>query len=124
MVTLQMHGAVHVPRHLRVSVDNLLQHMLRNAVEHGIETPEQRLAAGKPASATIEVKFEPLAEAQLRMSVRDDGRGRGLGLTFLRRAVTRLGGQIAVAARPEQYTQFVIDLPHAAQQEQSHIAAQ
>lgn len=124
MVTLQMHGAVHVPRHLRVSVDNLLQHMLRNAVEHGIETPEQRLAAGKPASATIEVKFEPLAKAQLRMSVRDDGRGRGLGLTFLRRAVTRLGGQIAVAARPEQYTQFVIDLPHAAQQEQSHIAAQ
>jgi chemotaxis protein histidine kinase CheA len=45
------------------------------------------------------------------MTVRDDGRGRGLGLTFLRKAVAQLGGQIAVAARPEQYTQFVIDLP-------------
>lgn len=124
MVTLQMHGAVHVPKHLRVSVDNLLQHMLRNAVEHGIETPEERLAAGKPAGAGIEVKFEPLGEAQLRMRVRDDGRGRGLGLTFLRRAVARLGGQIAVAAKPAQYTQFVIDLPHDARQEQPGIAAQ
>jgi chemotaxis protein histidine kinase CheA len=49
--------------------------------------------------------------------VRDDGRGRGLGLTFLRKAVARLGGQIAVAARPDQYTQFVIDLPQGAQAE-------
>lgn len=118
LVALQMHGAVHVPQHLRVSIDNLLQHMLRNAVEYGIETPEERLAADKPAGATIEVKFEPLGDARLRMSVRDDGRGRGLGLTFLRRAVARLGGQIAVAAKPAQYTQFVIDLPHDAQQEQ------
>jgi sensor histidine kinase regulating citrate/malate metabolism len=46
---------------------------------------------------------------------RRDGRGRGLGLTYLRRQVTRLGGQIAVAAKPEQYTQFVIDLPQAKQ---------
>src|SRR5690606_24146714 len=43
LVTLRMQGAVHVPRPLRTSVDSLLQHMLRNAVEHGIETPEERL---------------------------------------------------------------------------------
>jgi len=123
MVTLQMQGAVHVPRHLRVSVDRLLQHMLRNAVEHGIETPEERLAAGKPASATITVNFGSGSATQLRMNVRDDGRGRGLGLTFLRREVTRLGGQIAVAAKPDQYTEFVIDLPIADQREQRPSAA-
>ena len=123
MVNLQMQGAVHVPRHLRVSVDRLLQHMLRNAVEHGIETPEERLAAGKPASATIIVTFGPGSATQLRMNVRDDGRGRGLGLTFLRREVTRLGGQIAVAAKPDQYTEFVIDLPVADQREQPPSAA-
>lgn len=115
LVAFEMHGAVHVPKNLRVSVDDLLQHMLRNAVEHGVETPEERLAAGKPAHATVSVKFEPLGEAQIRMTVRDDGRGRGLGLTFLRRAVARLGGVIAVAARPDQYTQFVIDLPRDVQ---------
>src|SRR5690606_15059600 len=117
LAALQMHGAVHVPRNLRVSVDQLLQHMLRSAVEHGIETPEERLAADKPAGATITVKFEAASATLLRMTVRDDGRGRGLGLTFLRRAVARLGGQIAVAAKPGQYTQFVIDLPHEGQQQ-------
>jgi hypothetical protein len=114
LVTLEMEGAVHVPRHLRAGVDDLLAHMLRNAVEHGIETPEERLAADKPASGKVSVKFENHGSAQLRMTVRDDGRGRGLGLTFLRKAVARLGGQIAVAARPDQYTQFVIDLPQGA----------
>jgi chemotaxis protein histidine kinase CheA len=85
--------------------------MLRNAVEHGIETPEERLAAQKPAAGKVLVRFEQPGKGQLRMSVRDDGRGRGLGLTFLRKAVARLGGQIAVAASPDQYTEFVIDLP-------------
>lgn len=117
LAALQMQGAVHVPRNLRVSIDQLLQHLLRSAVEHGIETPEERLAADKPAGATIMVKFEPGGPALLRMTVRDDGRGRGLGLTFLRRAVARLGGQLAVAAKPGQYTQFVIELPHEGQQQ-------
>ena len=102
---------MHVPKHLRTGVDELLQHMLRNAVEHGIETPELRLLAQKPASGKVTVKFETRGEGWLRMTVQDDGRGRGLGLTFLRKAVTSLGGQLAVAAKPDQYTQFVIDLP-------------
>jgi signal transduction histidine kinase len=117
IVNLRMQGAAHVPTSLRVSIDELLQHILRIAVEHGIETPEERLNAGKPASATIEVRYEPLTAGQLRMTVRDDGRGRGPGLTFLRRAVTRLGGQLAAATRPGEYTEFVIDLPHEAKVE-------
>jgi signal transduction histidine kinase len=119
LVYLEMEGAAHVPRHLRAGIDELLQHMLRNAVEHGIETPEERLAAQKAAAGKVLVKFQQPGKGQLRMVVRDDGRGRGLGLTFLRKAVARLGGQIAVAARPDQYTEFVIDLPHEEQEESS-----
>ncbi len=37
--------------------------------------------------------------------------GRGRGMSFLRRAVTRLGGQITVAIKPGLYTRFVIQLP-------------
>lgn len=117
LVSLEMEGAAHVPKHLRVSVDELLQHMLRNAVEHGIETPEQRLAAQKPATGKVQVKFGSSGNGWLRMTVRDDGRGRGLGLTFLRKAVARIGGQIAVAASPDQYTQFTIDLPQGRENE-------
>lgn len=118
LVTLRMEGAALVPRTLRVSVDDLLKHLLRNAVEHGIDTPEERLTTGKPAGASITVKFEAHDTTQLRMVVQDDGRGRGLGLAFLRRAAARLGGQVAVAAKPGQYTRFVIDLPLQVQQEQ------
>lgn len=124
LVALEMEGAAHVPRHLRSGVDELLEHILRNAVEHGIETPEERLAAKKPASGKVSVKFEPHGDTQLRMTVRDDGRGRGLGLTFLRKAVARLGGQIAVAARPDEYTQFVIDLPRNVESPQGSAISQ
>jgi two-component system chemotaxis sensor kinase CheA len=51
-----------------------LVQLLRNAVDHGIEPPAERLRAGKPADGRIEVHARTAgAEAVLR--VRDDGRG-------------------------------------------------
>jgi len=48
--------------------------MLRNAVVHGIESPEERLAAGKPESGTIKVGL--LREgAEIVILIEDDGRG-------------------------------------------------
>ncbi len=50
------------------------EHMLRNALAHGIETPEERLAAGKPAEGTVNIAVSREAtEVVLRVS--DDGRG-------------------------------------------------
>jgi len=51
-----------------------LMHLLRNAVDHGIEPPAERLAAGKPAAGTVilEAYHE---ENHIIISVRDDGRG-------------------------------------------------
>ncbi len=58
-------------------VDNLidpLTHLVRNAVDHGIETPEVRLAAGKPArgSVRMEARHE---SGRVVIRVSDDGRG-------------------------------------------------
>lgn len=51
-----------------------LVHLLRNSMDHGIETPEKRLAAGKPEHGTIHLSAEHSAgEVLIRMS--DDGRG-------------------------------------------------
>lgn len=51
-----------------------LEHLLRNAVVHGIEPPDARLAAGKPARGSIELRL--LRDgAQLVVEVVDDGRG-------------------------------------------------
>jgi hypothetical protein len=159
LVKLQVQNAQLVPSGLRREVDDMLQHLLRNAVDHGIETPEQRLAAQKPAAGVITVKFEDAGSRGVIMTVRDDGRGfdierigaaavrsgllseeslleydpgevvglifkptfstehldgeagRGRGMSFLRRTVTRIGGQITVATKPGVYTQYVIHLP-------------
>lgn len=74
-VTFAMHddGAEvdrRVIEHLR---DPLIQ-ILRNAVDHGIEPPEERVHAGKPAAGRIEVHVRA-AGSDAILQVRDDGRG-------------------------------------------------
>jgi CheY-like chemotaxis protein len=51
-----------------------LLHVVRNAIYHGIESPDERLAAGKPAAGQIilSARYEG---NQLIIGVRDDGRG-------------------------------------------------
>jgi two-component system chemotaxis sensor kinase CheA len=51
-----------------------LVHLLRNAVDHGIETPEERRAAGKPETGTLKLSAAH-AEGYIVISVEDDGRG-------------------------------------------------
>lgn len=53
-------------------------HAYRNAVDHGIETPERREAAGKPLEGKIETTFSILKEGKLQwlqIEVKDDGGG-------------------------------------------------
>jgi len=51
-----------------------LVHMLRNSVDHGMETPEQRRAAGKPESGSIRLAaFQE--HGYIVITVEDDGRG-------------------------------------------------
>jgi two-component system, chemotaxis family, sensor kinase CheA len=51
-----------------------LRHLVRNAVDHGIETPAQRIAVGKPPRAQIRIKAW-LRGTQVEISVSDQGRG-------------------------------------------------
>jgi two-component system, chemotaxis family, sensor kinase CheA len=49
-------------------------HLVRNAVSHGIEHPEQRLAAGKPAAGTIRLGASTVGESVV-LEIADDGGG-------------------------------------------------
>jgi len=51
-----------------------LTHLLRNAVDHGIESPEERVKAGKPAQGTIRLNAYHQGN-QIVLEVSDDGRG-------------------------------------------------
>lgn len=55
-------------------LDAPLVHMVRNAADHGIETPQQRLAAGKPEQGTITIGISEDAE-WIQLTLQDDGAG-------------------------------------------------
>nr|WP_017942872.1 MULTISPECIES: Hpt domain-containing protein [unclassified Thioalkalivibrio] len=51
-----------------------LEHLLRNAIAHGIESPEEREQARKPAQGQIDVSLEQ-SGSEIRLQVTDDGKG-------------------------------------------------
>ncbi|MGK6356665.1 chemotaxis protein CheA [Sphingomonas sp. DT-207] len=51
-----------------------LTHMIRNAADHGLESTEERIAAGKPAAGTIKLSAEQKG-ARIFVRVQDNGRG-------------------------------------------------
>jgi two-component system, chemotaxis family, sensor kinase CheA len=51
-----------------------ITHLLRNAVAHGIEPPDERARAGKPPAGLIELRAEQRGD-RVAIEVRDDGRG-------------------------------------------------
>jgi two-component system chemotaxis sensor kinase CheA len=51
-----------------------LLHLVRNAIDHGIERPDQRVAAGKPPQGRLTLNARTLGE-QILIEIRDDGAG-------------------------------------------------
>ena len=68
-----------------------LLHLLRNAIDHGIETPQERELVGKPRAATLRLRGYQNAN-NIGIEIVDDGRGldiEGIKRTALRRGVCR-----------------------------------
>lgn len=64
-----------------------LLHLIRNGIDHGIESPEQRLALGKPATGTLRLTARH-ADSFILISLEDDGSGIDLA-AVKRKAVER-----------------------------------
>ncbi|MFL1461411.1 chemotaxis protein CheA [Roseococcus sp. DSY-14] len=67
-------GEATLDRSLADLLADPLLHLVRNAVDHGIEPPAERAAAGKPPAATLLLRAERRG-GRLRVTLRDDGRG-------------------------------------------------
>lgn len=52
-----------------------LLHLLRNAVDHGIETPQERLRKNKPAGGTLRLTISPKESSKVEIIIADDGAG-------------------------------------------------
>lgn len=74
-ISLEMIGKdTELDRSLLEAVKDPLTHLVRNAVDHGIESPDERVAAGKPPKGTLTLRAYH-AGGQVMVEVRDDGRG-------------------------------------------------
>ena len=61
-------------RNILHQLSDSLLHLVRNAVDHGIESPEERLSAGKPAHATVRLHAMQLG-SEVIIAITDDGGG-------------------------------------------------
>jgi two-component system chemotaxis sensor kinase CheA len=73
----QVTGAeIEVDRKVLDTLKDGLIHMVRNAVDHGIEAPAERTAAGKPAQGAITLAIGPVDQGRrVAFEISDDGRG-------------------------------------------------
>jgi len=117
-----------------------LIHVIKNAVAHGIESPEDRVMNGKPKAGQITIKLTDL-ESQYLLEISDDGAGiksqnlgqldssmifkagfstttnpdlisgRGYGLNAVITELDKIGGSICVESKPGLGTTFGFYLP-------------
>lgn len=74
-VKLRIRGFAELPIEWHGNVFDMSTQLLRNAIEHGIELPSERLAANKSEVGTIEIEFTSAGNEAWELQVRDDGGG-------------------------------------------------
>lgn len=67
-------GEIRLDRAILEGMGDPLVHIIRNSVDHGAETPEQRRSVGKPPRATVTIEASAVKD-HVVIEVRDDGRG-------------------------------------------------
>jgi two-component system, chemotaxis family, sensor kinase CheA len=74
-IELEMHGAdTELDRQVLDLIKDPLTHMVRNSADHGLETPAERRAAGKPEKGTIRLSAYHQG-GHIIIEIADDGRG-------------------------------------------------
>ena len=68
-------GEIEADRRILEEMKDPLIHLVRNCIDHGIETPKQREARGKPLRATITLTISPKSADKVEIVVADDGAG-------------------------------------------------
>ncbi len=98
-VELVSHGGdIEIDRRILQELKDPLLHLVRNCVDHGVEQPEARLAAGKPARATVTLSVSIRDSDRAEFVITDDGAG--ISVTRLAAAAAKLG--VAAAKDADQ----------------------
>jgi two-component system chemotaxis sensor kinase CheA len=125
-------GDVELDKLIVEELSDPLMHLLRNALDHGVEAPEAREKVGKPRRAKIRMRAQQqgnhvsievgddgagMDEARIRQVAVERGvvtleqSGRGVGLDVVKTNLQRLSGLIDVQSRRHEGSSFVLTLP-------------
>ena len=74
-VVLESVGLELVPMRYQAAIKNVAIQLIRNSVLHGIESPAERQAAGKPPSGALKLEFRTARDQSYELLFQDDGRG-------------------------------------------------
>ncbi len=92
-------GSTELEKRVIEKVADPLVHLVRNAIDHGLEAPEERGKAGKPFAGSLALGAEQRGN-RVHITVRDDGRG--IDPAAIRATASRRG--VATAADLEQWS--------------------
>jgi chemotaxis protein histidine kinase CheA/ActR/RegA family two-component response regulator len=120
-VQLRIEGeATLVDTQLLNAILDSLMHLLRNAVDHGIEPAQERSAAGKSATGLIVLSFASIG-SNIAITCGDDGRGFDLAGILSKAVRTGLVAPDAVLS-PEQTMRLILRPGFSTREEATHIS--
>jgi len=108
-IRFEVHGgSTPIDRDILEKLESPLTHILRNAVDHGIETPRDRLAAGKKEEGTLVMEARHMY-GMLNITVKDDGGG--INTENIREKIVRNGHtteEIAADLTEDELYEFLL----------------
>jgi two-component system, chemotaxis family, sensor kinase CheA len=100
-------GGIRIDKGMSDMLADPLTHMLRNAIDHGIEPEAERLARGKPAAATLRLIAQQQTN-RIVVEMSDDGRGIDLARVKRRAIASRLASEDEIERMSdEQVARFI-----------------
>src|SRR5665213_3629315 len=100
-IELEMHGAeTELDRQVLELVKDPLTHLVRNCADHGIESPAERIAAGKPGTGTIRLSACHQG-GYIIIEIADDGRGLDTARIKAKAIDVGLASEAEIAAKSE-----------------------
>jgi chemosensory pili system protein ChpA (sensor histidine kinase/response regulator) len=119
-VELQVLGSGDIDRQVLEKILPPIEHMLRNAIVHGIEASTEREAAGKPSAGQITIALKREG-SQIVLEISDDGAG--IDVDAVRRKAVELGVLDADAdITEEQIVQFILRAGFSTADQVTHAA--
>lgn len=75
-INLSIHGGeIEIDRRILEEIKDPLIHLIRNCIDHGIETPQVRKQSGKSPSGSLSIAIRQSSGREVELLIRDDGAG-------------------------------------------------